>query len=241
MKKKVSCIICAYNEKSRISKVLKVAVNHPWIDEIIVVDDGSIDKTGKEASKFKKIKLIRNKKNFGKSKSMYLGCQKAKNEFVLFLDADLIGLKKKDITSLLEPIIDGDVDMTISMRKNNFLLFKILGHEFISGERALRKDISKKVLKNSNGYAAEVKINEYILRNRLKFRIINWPNVKAIKKIEKKEIKKAIEKEINMIKEITKSAPASEIIKQMVMFGFLSYKDKKDEKEVFKKIKNIFN
>ena len=45
--KRISIIIPAYNEGSRIKKTLKPLVDHPLIDELIVVDDGSSDDTGK--------------------------------------------------------------------------------------------------------------------------------------------------------------------------------------------------
>lgn len=45
MKNKVTCIIPAYNEERRIGQVLDVIVKHPGINEIIVVNDGSKDKT----------------------------------------------------------------------------------------------------------------------------------------------------------------------------------------------------
>ena len=83
--KKVSCIICAYNERSRIGNILNVSSNHPLIDEIIVVDDGSSDNLGKEIIKFEGVRYIKHNKNLGKSFSMLDGCYKAKNKFVLFL------------------------------------------------------------------------------------------------------------------------------------------------------------
>ena len=53
MKNKVSCIIPAYNEESRIANVLKVVENHPILDEVIVINDGSTDKTADVIRRFK--------------------------------------------------------------------------------------------------------------------------------------------------------------------------------------------
>jgi cellulose synthase/poly-beta-1,6-N-acetylglucosamine synthase-like glycosyltransferase len=44
---RLSCIIPAYNEAARIGAVLDAVLGHPWIDEVIVVDDGSTDQTAR--------------------------------------------------------------------------------------------------------------------------------------------------------------------------------------------------
>lgn len=46
-KMRLSCIIPAYNEATRIAAVLDVAVGHALIHEVIVVDDGSTDDTAR--------------------------------------------------------------------------------------------------------------------------------------------------------------------------------------------------
>ena len=43
--RRLSCIICAFNEAPRIGALLAVASVHPLLDEVIVVDDGSTDGT----------------------------------------------------------------------------------------------------------------------------------------------------------------------------------------------------
>ncbi|HEY5501219.1 MAG TPA: glycosyltransferase family 2 protein, partial [Candidatus Humimicrobiaceae bacterium] len=90
--KKVSCIIPAYNEGERIEKILNIIIGHPLIYEIIVIDDGSKDNTKEIIEKFEGITFIKHEKNQGKSISVYDGIVKATGEYILMLDADLIGL-----------------------------------------------------------------------------------------------------------------------------------------------------
>lgn len=58
--------------------------------EIIVVDNGSTDKSVKFLEKFKKIKIIKNKENLGYSKGKNIGIGLAKGEYILSLDNDIL-------------------------------------------------------------------------------------------------------------------------------------------------------
>lgn len=93
----LSIIIPAYNESNRINKTLNELIGYfdkkkyKW--EIIVVDDGSIDKTRNEVSKIVKsdnrVKLIISKKNFGKGDAVAKGMLEANGEWRFLCDADL--------------------------------------------------------------------------------------------------------------------------------------------------------
>ena len=120
---KISCIICAFNEEKRIGVVLTALKNHPNIDEVIVVDDGSTDKTKEVAGSFAFVKLVSHAKNKGKSSAMAIGIEMARNSVLMFLDADIINITPGDITELAKPVLDGVADVSMSLRKNSLLIY----------------------------------------------------------------------------------------------------------------------
>lgn len=92
----LSVIIPAYNEEGRISETLfdvdEYLKRQNYEYEIIVVDDGSTDKTaevvGNLLSRIKNLSLIINEKNRGKGYAVKRGLLAAKGKYRLFMDAD---------------------------------------------------------------------------------------------------------------------------------------------------------
>ncbi|HEY1215038.1 MAG TPA: dolichyl-phosphate beta-glucosyltransferase [Bryobacteraceae bacterium] len=93
----LSIIIPAYNEANRIgntlSLILKCVEARRWDAELLVVDDGSTDRTALivEAwmDRYPRLHLIKNLKNRGKGYSVRNGVLQAAGDVVLFTDADL--------------------------------------------------------------------------------------------------------------------------------------------------------
>jgi len=93
----ISIVIPAYNEEKRIGesleKIWKYFKNKKISFEIIIVDDGSIDKTVKIVEKFKEgkkeIKIFQHNKNKGKGAAVRTGIMNSKGNLILFTDADL--------------------------------------------------------------------------------------------------------------------------------------------------------
>jgi len=92
----LSVVIPAYNEEKRIPKTLfqidKYLKKQNYLSEIIVVNDGSKDKTGEVVqgltSQITNLRLIDNKENHGKGFVVRQGLAKAKGKYRLFTDAD---------------------------------------------------------------------------------------------------------------------------------------------------------
>ncbi|WP_048159724.1 glycosyltransferase family 2 protein [Thermococcus barophilus] len=110
--KRISVIIPAYNEEKRIGKVLQRMPD--FIDEIIVVDDGSEDRTSEVARELG-AEVIRLEQNQGKGRAMSEGIKKANGDIIVFIDAD--GQHKpEEIIKLVEPILNGEADFVIGSR-----------------------------------------------------------------------------------------------------------------------------
>lgn len=92
----LSVIIPAYNEEKRISRTIEdignYLKNQNFESEIIIVSDGSTDKTVEIvksfSNKFKNLKIIDYKENKGKGFGVREGILKAQGEFRIFTDAD---------------------------------------------------------------------------------------------------------------------------------------------------------
>ena len=89
-----SIVIPVFNEEKNIEKLIKeINLNLSEFDnfEIIIVDDGSTDKSSLIIKDFKKnfpIKLFENKKNLGQSYSIAIGIKKSRYKTIITLDGD---------------------------------------------------------------------------------------------------------------------------------------------------------
>jgi glycosyltransferase involved in cell wall biosynthesis len=109
---KIAAVIPAFNEEKTIANVIRAAQATHSIDEIIVVDDGSSDNTGKIAKNCG-LRVIRLNKNQGKGQALDKGVKSTDAPILIFIDADLIGLTPDHLDNLLEPVIKDKCDMTI--------------------------------------------------------------------------------------------------------------------------------
>jgi len=121
----LSIIVPAYNEATRLGNSLRAIVtylneNFPEA-ELIVVDDGSSDKTAQIARARLdeggnlRTSLISYKSNLGKGRAVRLGLQAARGEIALFSDADL-STPITESPKLIEPIETGVCDLAFGSR-----------------------------------------------------------------------------------------------------------------------------
>ena len=93
---KVSVIVPTYNRADRLERALNSIVSQTYQDfELIVVDDGSTDKTSQLMKSFPKAQYLYIKKNSGVSKARNVGLAFAKGELICFLDSDDLWKEKK--------------------------------------------------------------------------------------------------------------------------------------------------
>ena len=100
----VSVVIPTYNEEKSIGKCIISLQEQSYPNlEIIIVDDGSLDKTREIIKKFKKVKLIEGEHK-GPGFYRNLGAEFAKGEILVFVDADM-AFEKDYVKKLIAPII----------------------------------------------------------------------------------------------------------------------------------------
>ena len=109
----VSAIIPAFNEEKIIASTVMALRSIGGIDEIIVVDDGSEDRTAELARKAGAI-IFSLAENCGKGQALEVGCAVSLGEILLLLDADL-GETAKEAVVLLKPLMENEADMSVAV------------------------------------------------------------------------------------------------------------------------------
>ncbi|HET9947042.1 MAG TPA: glycosyltransferase [Patescibacteria group bacterium] len=167
MSLQVTAIVPAYNEEKKIKVVLNTLLSSGEIEQVIVVNDGSTDKTLSVIGKIEGIDVINLPQNCGKAAAIVAGVQIAKGDIVAFIDADLTGLTKESVHELIAPLRTDEYDASIGYRSApaDKLIFMPL-----SGERAyFKKDIIPHMEKIKNkGYGMELYLNYAFKDKRIK-------------------------------------------------------------------------
>ncbi len=106
-------MIPAYNEEKVIERTIhRVLKSHYEKMEILVIDDGSTDKTAdivrKISKDFPAVHLI-SKENGGKWTALNLGFEKAKNDYIITIDADTL-IMPNTVSYLVAPFVDKSID-----------------------------------------------------------------------------------------------------------------------------------
>lgn len=113
---KIVALIPAFNEAEYIVQTLTAVAEMELVDEIVIIDDGSTDETYSLATSCplrKNIIVLRLESNRGKGGALNYGRQQVPGDLYLLLDADL-GSTASLAQGLLEPVLQGEVDMTIA-------------------------------------------------------------------------------------------------------------------------------
>jgi len=190
----ISVIIPAYNEEKTIGYVIEEtsrvmdSLGIPY--EIIVVDDGSIDRTRENASNYK-VKVLSNERNMGKGFALREGFRSAQGNIIVTMDADG-SHDPKEIPLLIKLLFKG-ADMVAGSRflgsqKAHASKLHIFGNKIINaiimiltrktitdsqtGLRAIKKGALQKISLKSNGFEIETEITVKGLKNGFRFQEI---------------------------------------------------------------------
>lgn len=212
----VSCIIPAWNEQARIGAVLDAALGHPDLCEVIVVDDASDDQTAAVAAG-RGARVLRQPRNGGKSAAVARGLAAARGDLILLLDADLIGLRPEHLTRLIAPVREGRADASLSLRANAPLAWRVIGLDYISGERVMPRALLTSRLEQIGalrGFGLEVFFNRIWIAQALRLAVVRLP-LRSPRKAEKQGMLRGWANDLGMIRDIVTTIGAVEIMTQI--------------------------
>lgn len=132
MQADTAVVIAAKDEQDRIASTVEAAATLPGVDLVVVVDDGSVDATGRLAEG-SGAKVVRHSRNRGKGAAMETGASAVRlldgdvPRHLLFLDADL-GETAKQAGPLIDPVREGSAAMSIAVFSERV---KLGGHGFV--------------------------------------------------------------------------------------------------------------
>ncbi|MDP3881841.1 MAG: glycosyltransferase family 2 protein [Nanoarchaeota archaeon] len=187
---KLSIIIPVYNEEKTVRIIIQKVkdLKIPIKKEIIVVDDGSKDKSWQEIQSIIGIKKIKHPKNMGKGAAVKSAIKESTGDIIIIQDADL-ELDPIQIPDLINPILEGKSEVVYGSRnayrkdKGRSLLFYLGGHfiTFITnilfgtrltdepcGYKAFRSNIIKNIKINNNRFEWEPEVTAKIARKGIK-------------------------------------------------------------------------
>jgi len=170
--KSISLMFPLYKDRSTVELMITKSINVlkklKRKYEIVIVDDGCPQKSGKLAKKisrkFSNIKVLFHKKNFGYGAALKTGLKKCKNDWIFMIDGDA-EYDVDDLFKLLRASKNHDLVITYRYKKkyttyriiiswiyNSILrlLFKIKFKDISTGSRLVSKKLIKKVELKSN-------------------------------------------------------------------------------------------
>lgn len=167
----VSVVIPTYNCGKTILRTVKSVESFNCLKQIIVINDGSKDKT-EDIIKKENVELVSLSKNRGKGFALGEGVKRAKGDIILFLDADLGETAKEGEKLINELLNNSKLDIVCGsfstpggfgflLRFTRFIFRKFFNKDFkspLSGQKAIKKSVALSLMPFEAGYGVEVGI-----------------------------------------------------------------------------------
>jgi len=108
---KVSVILPALNEERTVGRIVRAVRKSKLVDEVLVVDACSTDRTGEVALRAG-AKVVRQDEKLppGKGTTMKVGIENASGDILVFFDADIKNFKTEFVDKMVLPILNGEAD-----------------------------------------------------------------------------------------------------------------------------------
>ncbi|MDN5363114.1 MAG: hypothetical protein PWQ91_175 [Eubacteriales bacterium] len=203
---KVAAIIPAYNEEQTIGSVVEVVRRVPEVNEVIVVSDGSTDATARNAAQAG-ARVIELPENVGKGGALTAGIAATDAEVLLFLDADLVGLREDHIYSLINPVLQGEAQAVIGILDRGRLATD-LAQKFaprLSGQRCLRRELLDGLHHlEMTRFGAEVALNRHLQAQGVEEKTVVLEGLTHVMKEEKRGLVRGMASRMKMYWEIAR-------------------------------------
>jgi glycosyltransferase involved in cell wall biosynthesis len=113
----LSVVIPCFNEVATVADVVGRVLGSPWVEEVVVVDDGSTDGTRDVLATLDdpRLRVLLHDRNRGKGAAVRSGFEVAAGKFVIVQDADL-EYDPSEYGTMLEPLVDGIADVVFGSR-----------------------------------------------------------------------------------------------------------------------------
>lgn len=199
-----TCLVPAWNEAARIGAVLDVLVSHPALDSVLVIDDGSTDATAQVAAA-RGATVLRTGGNAGKTRALVAGLGAVTGGHLVMIDADLVGLTPDALSALVAPVRSGAADAAISLRGNAPGTWRLIGLDYISGERVLPAALlagQEARLAALPRFGLEVFLNQRLIETAARLAIVPWPSVASPSKASKRGLVAGVRDDASMMADI---------------------------------------
>jgi glycosyltransferase involved in cell wall biosynthesis len=113
----LSVVIPCFNEEATLATVVAKVLASPYTQEVVIVDDGSSDRTLSIAESIEddRVRVFAQPRNLGKGAALRRGFREATAPYVVVQDADL-EYDPAEYGELLEPLLDGRADVVFGSR-----------------------------------------------------------------------------------------------------------------------------
>jgi dolichol-phosphate hexosyltransferase len=186
---KLSILMPVFNEEARLADAVKQAldVSYPCEIELVVVDDGSTDRTREilAAMDDTRMRVILHERNQGKGAAIMTAASAADGEYMVILDADL-EYSPEDIPRLLQPVLDGRTTVVYGNRTfgshSSFSYWYVMGNKAVTtaanmlfncylGDletcfKLMPVELYRSLRIRSRGFGMEAEVTGKLLRNR---------------------------------------------------------------------------
>ena len=172
-------VIPAWNESATVGAVVYAALDARLVDAVVVVDNASTDRTAAVAAAHGA--RVVHEPIPGKGEALRAGVAAAGAASVLvFLDADLVGLRPGHVDRLVSAVASGEADMACGMFDRGPVVNRVLRATLpvLTGQRALRRELFDRLHEDDvRGWRVEAALNSLVAQQGLVRRVEVLPGL----------------------------------------------------------------